>query len=94
MASSSFKDRSSENKPKSTIGKMIVEIDNEDDILSLEYDNYRELMDQLHPLREAELVDIFPAMKIFMILSKIVLMFIAYLRETLRENEPFLGKSA
>lgn len=45
---------------------MIVEIDNEEDILSLEYDNYRELMDQLHPLREAELVDIFPAMKIFM----------------------------
>jgi hypothetical protein len=44
---------------------MIVEIDDEDDILSLEYDNYRDLMDQLHPLREAELIDIFPALKIF-----------------------------
>jgi len=34
----------------------------EGDILSLD-DNYRELMDQLHPLREAEYQDIFPALK-------------------------------
>jgi hypothetical protein len=27
--------------------------------------NYYNLMDQLHPLREAELVDIFPALKLF-----------------------------
>ena len=44
---------------------MIVEINDEEDIMSLEYDNFRELMDQLHPLREAELIDIFPAIKIF-----------------------------
>jgi hypothetical protein len=44
---------------------MIVEINDEEDILSLDYDNYRDLMDQLHPLREAEIMDIFPAMKIF-----------------------------
>jgi len=46
---------------------MIIEqVDNEDDILSMEYDNYRDLMDQLHPLREAEMVDIFPLLKLFM----------------------------
>ena len=44
---------------------MIVEADNEEDILSLDVDNYADLMDQLHPLREAELVDIFPALKLF-----------------------------
>ena len=44
---------------------MIVEMDDEDDILSMEYDNFRDLMDQLHPLREAELIDIFPAVKMF-----------------------------
>ena len=45
---------------------MIVELDDEEDIGSLEYDNYRDLMDQLHPLRTAELIDIFPAFKFFM----------------------------
>jgi hypothetical protein len=30
---------------------MIVEVDNEEDILSLDVDNYHDLMDQLHPLR-------------------------------------------
>jgi hypothetical protein len=44
---------------------MIVEIDNESDILSMEFDNYKELMDQLHPLRKAEFIDIFPFLKVF-----------------------------
>ena len=47
------------------LGQMIVEIDGESDIMSMEYDNYRELMDQLHPLRNAEFIDIFPALKVF-----------------------------
>ena len=44
---------------------MIVEIDGESDILSMDYDNYIELMDQLHPLRNAEFIDIFPFLKVF-----------------------------
>jgi len=35
----------SDNKPKGFLGQMIVEIDGESDILSMEMDNYKELMD-------------------------------------------------
>ena len=50
---------------KTQMGKIIQEVDNESDILSLEQDNYWELMDQLHPLRGAEMVDIFPVLGYF-----------------------------
>ena len=55
----------SDNKPKGFLGQMIVEIDGESDILSMEMDNYKELMDQLHPLRNAEFIDVFPFLKVF-----------------------------
>jgi hypothetical protein len=31
----------------------------------MEMDNYHELMDQLHPLRNAEFIDVFPFLKVF-----------------------------
>ena len=58
---SSFKNSLNDHKPKS-----VSKYDNEEDVLNLGVDNYTDLMDQLHPLREAELVDIFPALKLFM----------------------------
>ena len=46
---------------------MIGKKESEEDNLGGGADNnYYNLMDQLHPLREAELVDIFPALKLFM----------------------------
>ena len=33
--------------------------------MSEEDDNYNELMDQLHPLKDSAYVDIFPALKVF-----------------------------
>lgn len=47
------------------MGQIICEVQNEDDILSLEQDNYWELMDQLHPLRGAEMADVFPVLHYF-----------------------------
>ena len=47
------------------MGKMIQEADNESEVESLEQDNYWELMDQLHPLRGAEMADIFPVLAYF-----------------------------
>lgn len=48
--------------PKNYIGRLIVDDQLSKDISELDKDIYEEMMEQLHPLRGAEIADIFPVM--------------------------------
>ena len=53
------------NAPKTIIGNLLVDFDLSQHESEIENEMHQEMLEQLHPLRGAELRDIFPVLQIF-----------------------------